>query len=214
MSIAPNKTITFTVAFAPNATGAATALLKIDTQSFTLSGSGNPPPALPDYRFDGASGPQEALQQPGVGLLLSSAYPIPLTGTLTMTFNSDVAVTDPAVQFATGGKAVNFTIPANSTRPIFSNSAQQIKLQTGSVAGAIALTPSFVTDGGINLTPSNPVGLNLTVAQSAPKLLSVRVSAKTTTGFTLLVTGYATGRYVTQIDLQFAVTADETACSP
>ncbi len=208
-SVPAGKAISFTITFAPSTTGTATAALKVDTQSFTLSGSGNPPPALPDYRFDGASGPQEALQQPAVGLLLSSPYPLALTGTLALTFNSDVAVTDPAVQFAIGGKSVNFTIPANSTRAVFSNGAQQIKLQTGSVAGTISLTPSFVSDGGIVLTPTNPPALNLTIAPSAPKLLSVQVTSKTNTGFSLLVTGYATGRSVSQIDVQFTPTSGE-----
>jgi hypothetical protein len=208
-SIASGGSIVFTVTFVPSTTGAASATLKVDTQSFTLSASANPPPALPDYRFDGASGTQAPLTQPLVGLLLSQSYPINLTGTLTLGFNSEVGVTDPSVQFAVGGKTVSFTIPANTTRAIFSNGAQQVKVQTGSVAGAITLTPSFITDGGINLTPANPPFQSLPIVQSAPVLGSLQLAAKTTTSFTIQATGYATGRSVTQIDVQLTPTSGE-----
>src|SRR5262249_37044699 len=90
------------------------------------------------------------------------------------------------------------------------NNSASIRLQTGTVAGTITLTPSFVTDGGINLTPSIPPALNLTVSQSAPRLLSVQVSTKTTNGITLLVTGYATRRSLTGVDLSFTPVAGET----
>jgi hypothetical protein len=208
-SIASGGSIVFTVTFVPSTTGAASATLKVDTQSFTLSASANPPPALPDYRFDGASGTQAPLTQPLVGLLLSQSYPINLTGTLTLGFNSEVGVTDPSVQFAVGGKTVSFTIPANTTRAIFSNGAQQVKVQTGSVAGAITLTPSFITDGGINLTPANPPFQSLPIVQSAPVLGSLQLAAKTTTSFTIQATGYATGRSVTQIDVQLTPASGE-----
>jgi hypothetical protein len=82
-------------------------------------------------------------------------------------------------------------------------------LQTGTVAGTITLTPSFATDAGIDLTPTNPPALNLVVPQSAPRLLNVEVSAKTTNTFTLLARGYATSRSVTQMDFQVTPTAGE-----
>ncbi len=128
---------------------------------------------------------------------------------MTLTFNSDVFSNDPAVQFAIGGRTVNFLIPAGSTQAVFPNSAMQLRLQTGTVAGTITLTPSFVTDGGINLTPSIPPALNLTVVQNPPKLLSVQLASKTTNAFTLLITGYATGRSINSIDLQFTPVAGE-----
>jgi hypothetical protein len=198
-----------TVNFAPQALGASTATLRIDTQTFTVSGTGNPPPALADYRFEGTSGVQEPLQQPGVGLQLSSPYPLTLTGTLTLAFNSEVFVTDPAVQFATGGRTINFTVPANTTRAIFANGAEQIRLQTGSVAGAITLAPSFATESGINLTPSSPASLTLTIPQSAPRITGVQITNRTANGFTLSVTGYATNRSVTQMEVQFTAFAGE-----
>jgi len=82
-------------------------------------------------------------------------------------------------------------------------------LQTGTVAGTISLTPGFATEGGINLTPQRPASLNLTVASSAPRLLSVSISARTGASITLLVSGYTTARSITQMDLQFTPVSGE-----
>lgn len=202
-TIGPGETLSFTVSFTPTAVGSIAGVLRIDSLTFPVSGVANPPAAMPDYHFTGAAGAQEPLQQISTGLTLASPYALNLSGTLTLTFNSDVFSDDPSVRFAIGGRTVNFTIPAGSTQAQFPNSATQLRLQTGTVAGTITLTPSFVTDGGINLTPAIPPSLNLTVAQSAPRLLSVQVSSKTASALTLLITGYATGRSITQIDLQF-----------
>ncbi len=209
LTLAAGASARFTVRFAPVAIGAAGATLKIDTQSFTLSGAGEPPDPLPSYRFIAPSGPQQPMQQLTIGLTLDAPYPLTLTGTLTLRFDSEVFSDDPAVQFATGGRKVSLTIPANTTRAIFAQNAPEIKIQTGTVAGTITLTPSFLTEGGINLTPSTPTVLSLTVPQSTPRLLSVAVSSKTSSAITLLVSGYATNRSVTQIDFQFAAVAGE-----
>ncbi|MFB3825210.1 MAG: choice-of-anchor D domain-containing protein [Bryobacteraceae bacterium] len=212
--IGAGESVTFTVTFAPAALGSATGTLRIDTQTFTLSGVGNAPAALPSYTFQGATGTQEPMQQPAIGLSLADAYGLPLVGTLTLTFTSDVFASDPAVQFASGGRTVAFTIPAGSKQAVFPNGATQMRVQTGTVAGTITLTPSFSTQGGIDLTPQTPPSLSLTVAQSAPRLLNVVVSAKTSNSFTLLVTGYATGRAITQMDFQFTgVSGEEIATS-
>ncbi|MBI4877448.1 MAG: choice-of-anchor D domain-containing protein [Acidobacteria bacterium] len=210
ITIQPGRLASFQVSFTPITLGAATATLKLDTQTFTLSGTGNTPAALSDYRFDGPTGPQEPMAQPAVGFTLAQAYPLALSGTLTLNFYSEVGVNDPAVQFATGGRTVNFTIPANTTRAVFANSASQIRVQTGSVAGSISLTPSFqTTEGKIDLTPLNPASFSLSVPQSAPRLLGVSITGKTSSGFSLLITGMATGRSVTQIDVEFVPTTGE-----
>lgn len=209
-TIDPAATVSFLVTFKPVAAGASTAQLRVNALTFNLSASANPPAALPDYRFGSSSGAVEPLQQPAVSLELASPYPFALTGTLALSFNSEVFVTDPAVQFATGGKSVAFSIPAGQTKAVFQNNDKQVRLQTGSVAGSIVLTPSFVTvDGGVNLTPTNPQTLVLSVAQSAPRLMNVVISSKTGTAITLQITGYATGRALTQMDFTFTPTGGE-----
>ena len=209
-SIPAGGVVTFTATYTPTAVGNSAGTLRIDAASFPVSAVGNSPNALPDYHFTGATGAQEPAQPVAAGITLASTYPLNLNGTLTLSFSSDVFSNDPAVQFATGGRTVTFLIPAGSTQAVFPNNSTSIRLQTGTVAGTITLTPSFVTDGGINLTPSIPPSLSLTVAQSAPRLLSVQVSSRTASAITLLVTGFATGRSLTGIDLTFTPVAGET----
>jgi hypothetical protein len=208
-TIEPGGTLVMDITFAPAALGTTTATLRVDNQTFTLTGAGNAPPPLGALRFDGAAGAQEALQQPAIGLTIAAPYPLAVNGTLTLAFNSDVFTNDPSVQFATGGRTVNFTIPANTTRAVFANNANQIRIQTGSVAGTITVTPSVATESGINLTPASPPTHMLTVAQAAPRILSAIVGARTANSITLLVSGYATSRSVTQMDLTFTPVTGE-----
>jgi hypothetical protein len=200
VSIAPDSKITFLIGFRPNSAGLITSTLRVDNLVFTLSGTGRAAAALPGYRFLGAGGVQDPLQQIAIGLTLDTTYPSDLTGTLALTFNSDSFAIDPALQFVTGGRIVDFTIPANTTNAIFINNSQQIRLQTGSVAGTIVLTPSFtIANGGP--TFSNPMPpLTLNVPSKPPVILSVDVANVTNTSFTLLVTGYSTSRSLTKID--------------
>src|SRR5687767_1350829 len=122
--------------------------------------------------------PSQPLSQPAITLTLKQPYPLPLNGTLTIGADSDAQTADPAVQFATGGRIVNFRIPANATQAIFdaSGAGQQIRMQTGTVAGVLRLTPNFVTDGGLTLTPSDPLFLRMEIPEIAPRLLSVQAT--------------------------------------
>jgi Abnormal spindle-like microcephaly-assoc'd, ASPM-SPD-2-Hydin len=206
----PGGSVTISLTFTPVTVGANTGTLRLDTNTFTLSGSANPPATLPEYSFQGASASVDAQQQPAIGFSLNAPYPLALNGVLTLTFTSDVFANDPAVQFASGGRTIPFTIPANTRQALFPNNATQMRLQTGTVAGAITLTPSFTTTaGGIDLTPATPPALTMRIPQAAPQLLNVVLSARTSSGFTLLVTGYATGRSLTQMDFQLTPTAGE-----
>jgi hypothetical protein len=210
MRLEPGGSIAIPLTFTPVTVGANTGTLRIDTNSFTLSAASNPPAALPDYTFQGATGNVEAQQQPAIGFSLNNPYPLALSGVLTLNFTSEVFANDPAVQFASGGRTIPFTIPANTRQALFPNAATQMRIQTGTVAGAITLTPSFTTTAGaIDLTPTVPAALTLRIPQAAPQLLNVVLSAKTSNGFTLLVTGYATGRSLTQMDFALTPTSGE-----
>ena len=203
------KTATFDLIFSPTATGVAEGTLRVGTANFGIVGSATAPPQLPNITLDGPSGTTQALQQPAYGLTLSEAYPIALAGVMTLSFNPEVFVNDPAIQFATGGRTVNFTIPVGATKALFSNNENTIRLQTGSVAGTISLTPTFATASGINLTPANPPKISVAIAQAAPQISGVQLGTKTATGITLLVSGYATGRAVTGMTLTITPVAGE-----
>jgi hypothetical protein len=203
LSLNPGAGTSFSVAFSPNATGTATATLLVNAIAFNLIGSATAPPPLSNVIFSGASGAAQPLAQPTVGLALESPYPLDLNGTLTLQFNSAVFSDDPSIQFSNGTRTVGFTIPANTTTAIFPNSSQQAQFQTGSVAGTINLTASFATSGGMAVVPASTPTLTLTVPQLAPQIIGVEVSASSSTGFDLSITGLATSRQVSQIAVQF-----------
>ena len=210
MNLAAGATTTFTISFLPNNTGSLTAALQINTSSFALSGNGTQPAALPAYQFQGPSGTQQAAHQPAISLTLASPYASPLQGTLTLTFVPAAFADDSSIQFASGGRTVNFTIPANTTQALFNGSATTIALQTGTTAGNIIITPSFTMPGGFSLTPPSPNTLALTISPSAPQLLSGSVSSETTTSFTLTLSGYSTSRVLSELDIQFSPKQGQT----
>jgi len=200
-NLSPGNALSFPVVFAPNAIGTLTGTLAINGLIITLQGTGTTPPTLPSYSFTGASGTATPLQQPSVGLQLANTYPIDLSGTLTITFASAAFVDDQEIQFSSGGRTVNFTIPANTTIALFGQS-QQIQFQSGTIAGNITLTPAF-TIGTVNLTPSSPTVKTFQVAAAAPQIRTVQISNTTATSFQILITGYSTTRSVTSLTLSF-----------
>ena len=211
--IAAGQSLSFSIVFTPVANGSATATLSVNSATFTVTGAGADPPPLPAIAFPGSSTSAEAASQVGLGVTLASGYPVDLTGKLTITFASDVFNDDPAIQFAAGGRVISFTVPANTTRAVFAPNASEARLQTGTVAGTITVTATFATTAGnVNLTPVTVPAPATTIAirPAAPRLRSVQLSARTTTGFTLLVTGYATTRSVTSMDFTFTAANDPT----
>ena len=213
LTLEPSATVSFPVNFTPNNTGGLTATLRINNTGFTLSGTGSQPMSLPAYQFQGPAGNQEPAQQTAVGLSLASSYPLSLQGTLTLTFVSEVFTDDPAIQFASGGRTVKFTIPANSTQAMFNGISGMIPIQTGTTAGNIVITPSFAIQGGFDLTPSSPAALILTIPRMGPRLLSGSITAQTLNTFTIALNGYSTTRSLRQLDIQITAKPGENFAS-
>src|SRR5262249_3974781 len=72
-----------------------------------------------------ASVPTQLLE---VGLQLSAPSPVPLQGTLSLAFKAlapglPAGYSDPALQFITGGKTADFTIPVGVTAVVLQNRA-------------------------------------------------------------------------------------------
>jgi hypothetical protein len=207
VNLATGASLNFTIRFQPDNIGTLVANLFVNNVGFAVVGNGLAPQRLPKFSFLGASGTQEPLQQPGIGLTLSEPYPLPLQGVMTLAFVSEVFSGNPAVQFATGGRVARFSIPANATEAIFDNASKTVRLQTGTVAGNIVVSPAFATQAGLDLTPPNPVQYTATVNRSAPKLLDAKISNRGLGGFVLSVTGYSTTRSLKQMALDLAPSA-------
>jgi large repetitive protein len=178
-------TFNFTVRVA-DASGSST------TKAFSLTVT---VPAAPTLSVTGLTDTATPAEQPTFDVQLSAAYALTITGTITLTFtpNAVNAANDPAIQFSSGGRTLNFTITAGQTGA-FPTTLPSI--QTGTVAGQIDLTLSF-SAGGQDITPKPAPVRSVTIARAAPKINSVQV-VKVTGGFNVLVTGYSTPRQVMQ----------------
>jgi hypothetical protein len=203
LHIDPGATATFKMNFTPKTTSFSNGTLRIDNSTVGLIGSGVAPPPLPAFSFSESNGNVEPMSQPAIGLKFASPYSIPIAGTLTLTLTGGLP-SDPAVQFATGGRTVPFLIPANSTAALFNGEDPQIRLQTGTVAATISVTPTFTTEtGGVDLTPDDPAPLRFTVPAAAPTLTSVQAASQTSSGFVLNVTGFSTTRSLNSVTVKF-----------
>jgi len=203
----PGDSLQIPVEFLPQALGLVAGSLQIDDASITIRGIGDQPPRLPGVSFTGAASAVNPLDQPAIGMQLDTPYPYDLTGTLTLSFTSGSFVDDPAIQFASGGRRVDFRVPAN-TRDVLFGQARQVQFQAGTVAGDIVATATFNV-GQVNLVPSDPPTRTFQVAAGPPQLRSIRIGTQTATSFEVIVNGYATTRSVTQINLQFTAAAGQ-----
>jgi hypothetical protein len=111
---------------------------------------------------------------------------------------------DPAVQFATGGRTVTFTVPANSTKSDFSGGAPDVAFSTGTVAGTLRFVV-ILRNGSADVTPTSPdPNRTATVERRAPVITSVAVASRTTSGFEIVVVGYSTPRSLSQAVFRFS----------
>ena len=167
-------------------------------------------PAGPPATITGLPPIATPATQPPLGITIPSAYPLAITGTVTLTFAPDSPSPDgQEVVFTTGGRAVSFTLPANSTQAVFSGATPGV--QTGTVSGTITLTLTL-TAAGIDVTPSSVTPTKLTIAKSAPVIKSATVT-RTTGGFNLVVVGYATSREMVTATVGFTAAAGVTLSS-
>jgi len=212
VTLKASQQLTFTITFAPMVTGISNGSLVIATAASTttidLTGSATAPPALPSYAISGPSGTAQAATQSNVSLTLSKAYPLDLVGTLTLTTQGSLG-TDPAVQFETGGRTVDFTIPANTTNADFAGLGSEIQLQTGTVAETVTLAPTFETTAGVPVAPASTT-LQFTVPSEAPVLQTAAVTGQSSNGFELLLTGYSTTRSLTTLNVTFTAASGFT----
>jgi len=145
-------------------------------------------------------------EQAAVAVTLPTSFPHDVTGAISMTFNSTAVIPldDPAIQFASGGRSANFTIPANTTMAIFGSQSQAgpLAFQTGTVAGNFTFAGAW-TAGSIqkNFSPSASVAEGLKIPIQAPVIDSIETSNQD--GLLVSVTLYSTPREVTQLTLTF-----------
>jgi hypothetical protein len=170
-------------------------------------------PGLPAISIDGFSGAMQPLQQPPVNIALSSPFPAPITGTVSLSFApaGPNPMDDPSIQFSTGGRTATFTIPANTTQATFGVS--QFAVQTGSVAGTITLSIVSLQAGSSSLPI--PSGLSQTVQLNAgPPVIGAIALVHTSGGIELQITGVTDTRELTQVSVAFQPASGTTLQTP
>jgi hypothetical protein len=182
----------------PTATGSQTFTVTVsDTRSlvsrdFTLVVD----PPVPPLSAPSLPSTLGTRQLSNLTVTLASPYPSTLTGHLNLAFTSSAEVPsdDPAVQFSTGTRSVNFTIPANITTVVFGS---QITLLTGTIAGTVQLTASI--DNGPNLAVAS-----VTIPATPPQMTDI-TATRTGGGLDVQITGFAPARRVSTVDFSFDV---------
>jgi hypothetical protein len=145
-------------------------------------------------------------KQGTVGISLKEVFPHDVAGTLTLTFTSNAAVPgdDPAIQFETGGRRVEFVIPANTLHAIFGRAegSRPIGFQSGTISGTVGFTARLQA-GAVSTEHSPAAGEMLTISRQAPFIHDIRTT--TDNGeFSVLVTLWSTIREVTHVRLAFS----------
>ena len=195
-----------TISGTPTAPGAATIVVSVRdaagvsaSKSFAVTIALPPAPAL---NVTGISDTASPLQQPSLQVTLGSAYPVDVVVNLTLTFTPDSGADDPTIQFSSGGRTAQITVPAGTT-----NGATAVGVQTGTVAGLITITAKLQASGQ-DITPSPAPSRTIRIAAAAPVIVAGTLTAvRNSTGFTVTLTGYVTDREMTQAVFVFTAAA-------
>jgi hypothetical protein len=161
------------------------------------------PLVLPTVQIQGISDTANPTEQPVIRLGLSGEFTVPLSGRITVSFDSDAV--DKAdsldnVRLENGRREFAFTVPdRNSPLP-------SVGLQVGTIAGRITVNVIIEVVGGVRLNPPNVTTRVVTVPRSAPTVTRACL-ARTSTGFDAVVIGYATPREVTRAVYRFTAAA-------
>lgn len=185
--------------------------------------------ALPEVTFSSSGGTVGAAEQVPLGLSIARPYSTDIVGVLLLGFETRVFTADPAVQWATGGRAVAFTIAKGATTALFGLTDTTNAFQTGTVAGDIVVTARFVsvTEGiprtveeaqarpdAVEITPDTEPEVRFGVMEAAPVIQRVALGATGQGQFSLQITGYATPRSIDSLSFEFSGSAGSDLRTP
>jgi hypothetical protein len=160
-------------------------------------------PTGPGVTFSGINSTAAAATQPSLTVGLGAIYPTNVTVKLTMAVVTDSGLTDPAFQFASGGLTAQTVVPAGST-----GSLTAVPIQLGTDAATVTITAQLLV-GTQDVTASPASKLTFRLNPAAPAITSM-TAARTSTGFTVTITGYATSRDVTTANFQFSAASGQS----
>lgn len=146
--------------------------------------------------------------QPVVTFQLKQPYAVPINCLLTLTFvpATSTGIDDPAVQFSSGGRTINVTLPASST------TTPDVQFQAGTVAGTVTVALTITADD-VNVTPASVTPVVVTLPTVVPQIAAAK-SASTTSALTVTVTGFSNTREVKSAIFHFTPTPGNTISNP
>jgi hypothetical protein len=197
----------------PTAAGTLTAVITVkDSSNTTVTKTLSiviAAPTLPVVTVTGAPATSGFQQQLPITLQIGSAYPTNITGTVTLTFAPSVTpsagVDDAMIQFSSGGRTINFTIPSGQTAPTLTG-ASSITVLTGTTAGTITLTTDLKDANGNDLGSTTKT---IVTAAGAPFISSVTFQ-QVTGGVTVTVVGFSSTRDMVSGNFTFAPATNAT----
>lgn len=153
---------------------------------------------IPRLAIDTAS--TAAARQAPVTLTLNGPAPVDLEGILSLRFQSEAGMEDPAMRLSSpDGRAARFTITQGATRAVFAGGG--LLLQTGTVAGSITLVAS-INANGVGVTPDPAPARTIRIPRAAP-LLTMLTARRAAASVNVDLTGYATSREITSAEFRF-----------
>jgi len=181
IQLTSGQSVSFQVAYKPQAAQPSQGTLTIDQRSFVLTGQGLAPP-LPTASIQFGSAAGASAQQNNISIPLATASQVTGSGTLTMTFQSMVTGVsdDPAIQFLSGPKrSATVSISPGGTTAMF-GAQSSMAFQTGSTAGTIVFT--------LNLPNTPPQQISLTIS-AAPINLATASAVRRIGNLDVSITG-------------------------
>lgn len=155
---------------------------------------------VPGLSIDGLPDTATANQTLPLTLRLASAFGVPVTGRLTLTFVPDTIhnADDPAIRFSNGSRTLDFTIPAGSTQVTVTGGAASIS--TGTLAGTIRI------DSVLNFAGATAPGPTRTIVirRAPPVITNVSVS-RSGGGLEIRIQGFTNTRQLTEARVTFTV---------
>jgi hypothetical protein len=162
-------------------------------------------PPAPTATITGVPTASPAASQVSFRVSISAPYAVAISGQAFLTFAPDAGAGDGTIQFASGGRTANFTIPVGATDAV---TDAPLAFQTGTVAGSITVTLRLLA-GGVDITPSSPPSATTRVDAGAPVITSARL-VRSASGLSVEITGYSTTREITQGTFRFRAASGQS----
>ncbi len=185
-TLQPGDSAAFEIGFVPSNTNLFTATLTIGGTAYSLQGSGRDP-ALPKPALEIDLPLSRSGQQGSAKVRFDAPARTSGTGTLSIGFVSHNGSSDPAIQFASGGRTVQFAVASGDSE------TPEIAFQTGTTAGTLTFSVEL---GGATAS-------EMVLIDPAPVTIASTDTLRSPTGIELRLTGFDNTRTAAALAFTF-----------